>query len=353
MMEQLGIKALRPGPSGNESAPNHANYDEALANPYPRASRRPDAEERQESDDAPSMVEAAAPRDCRGLRPRSARPRADERAEGDLEASTAPSTSTSAAGRSSARSSSAPSTTRRIPDITVEIQMTRRHAGGRDEARAGDDDVRRAIRHATCARHAAADRRAASVRDAAWPGAPGGAPAPPPIHPRPSSSSPTAGATPRSAPAASRRTTAPGLTKGIIGLVNKGQRARAGRLGRAARVGVGRVARPRLPRDRQGGRREEGRHRRRVALRQGRAGHDGLRPALRGRADRLVRRRRREAASPQFRRSGREPHRLRRVSLDGRQLPEVRRRGVDVRHARPPATFRSMRTSCSRSARRA
>jgi hypothetical protein len=36
MMEQLGIKALRPGPSGNESAPNAANYDEALANPYPK-----------------------------------------------------------------------------------------------------------------------------------------------------------------------------------------------------------------------------------------------------------------------------------------------------------------------------
>ena len=35
MMEQLGITRLRPGPSGNESAPNHANYDEALANPYP------------------------------------------------------------------------------------------------------------------------------------------------------------------------------------------------------------------------------------------------------------------------------------------------------------------------------
>lgn len=35
MMEQLGIKALRPGPSGNESAPNHANYDESTANPYP------------------------------------------------------------------------------------------------------------------------------------------------------------------------------------------------------------------------------------------------------------------------------------------------------------------------------
>jgi hypothetical protein len=35
MMTQLGIRALRPGPSGNESAPNHANYDEALANPFP------------------------------------------------------------------------------------------------------------------------------------------------------------------------------------------------------------------------------------------------------------------------------------------------------------------------------
>src|ERR1700755_1044909 len=35
MMDQLGIKALRPGPSGNENAPNHANYDEATANPYP------------------------------------------------------------------------------------------------------------------------------------------------------------------------------------------------------------------------------------------------------------------------------------------------------------------------------
>src|SRR6202012_2316368 len=35
MMDQLGIKALRPGPSGNEADANHANYDEAFANPYP------------------------------------------------------------------------------------------------------------------------------------------------------------------------------------------------------------------------------------------------------------------------------------------------------------------------------
>ncbi len=35
MLDQLGIKALRPGPSGNESAPNAANYDESKANPFP------------------------------------------------------------------------------------------------------------------------------------------------------------------------------------------------------------------------------------------------------------------------------------------------------------------------------
>ena len=34
MMDQLGIKALRPGPSGNENDSNHANFDEAKANPY-------------------------------------------------------------------------------------------------------------------------------------------------------------------------------------------------------------------------------------------------------------------------------------------------------------------------------
>jgi hypothetical protein len=36
MMQQLGIKALRPGPSGNEADANHANYDEATANPFPK-----------------------------------------------------------------------------------------------------------------------------------------------------------------------------------------------------------------------------------------------------------------------------------------------------------------------------
>ena len=35
MMQQLGITAMLPGPSGNEADPNHANYDETKANPYP------------------------------------------------------------------------------------------------------------------------------------------------------------------------------------------------------------------------------------------------------------------------------------------------------------------------------
>jgi len=34
MMAQLGIKTLRPGPSGNPQAPNHANEDESVANPF-------------------------------------------------------------------------------------------------------------------------------------------------------------------------------------------------------------------------------------------------------------------------------------------------------------------------------
>jgi hypothetical protein len=35
MMEQLGIKLLRPGPSGRTGATNEANYDPAMANPFP------------------------------------------------------------------------------------------------------------------------------------------------------------------------------------------------------------------------------------------------------------------------------------------------------------------------------
>src|SRR5215475_472185 len=36
MIRQLGIHALRPGRSGDERAPDHANYDESQANPFPK-----------------------------------------------------------------------------------------------------------------------------------------------------------------------------------------------------------------------------------------------------------------------------------------------------------------------------
>lgn len=35
MLQELGIVALRPGPSGRADAPNPANYDETIANPFP------------------------------------------------------------------------------------------------------------------------------------------------------------------------------------------------------------------------------------------------------------------------------------------------------------------------------
>ena len=40
MMQQLGIQGMRPGPNADEHAPNHANYDEAQASPFPHV---PDA----------------------------------------------------------------------------------------------------------------------------------------------------------------------------------------------------------------------------------------------------------------------------------------------------------------------
>ena len=82
------------------------------------------------------------------------------------------------------------------------------------------------------------------------------------------------------------------------------------RLGRAAGVGVGRQPRARLFRDRPHGGCQTRRHRRSVALRQGRARRDGLRPAVRHRLHRVVGRGRGEAASPPFRRAGGERRRL-------------------------------------------
>ena len=74
-----------------------------------------------------------------------------------------------------------------------------------------------------------------------------------------------------------------GLTKGIIGLVNKGQPRKPDDWGSLRAWALGREPRARLLRDRPDDRRQARRHRRRVALRQGGAGDDGLRSALRGR----------------------------------------------------------------------
>ena len=105
----------------------------------------------------------------------------------------------------------------------------------------------------------------------------------------------------------------------------QGAAAQARRLGRVARLGVGCIARARLPGDRSRRRRETRGDRRRVALRQGVARDDGVRAAIRHRLHRIVGHGRRGAASPPHRRAARERRGQRRISLDGRQLHQVRR----------------------------
>ena len=86
MMDQLGIKALRPGPSGDEKAPNHANYDESKANPYPNVPDAADAEQRHEGDDGEDVVErAAAARLWRCMEEYVYGRVPSERAEGDVD----------------------------------------------------------------------------------------------------------------------------------------------------------------------------------------------------------------------------------------------------------------------------
>ena len=71
-----------------------------------------------------------------------------------------------------------------------------------------------------------------------------------------------------------------GLTKRHHRPREQGPAAQARRLGRPARVGLGREPRARLPGNRPGRRREAGGHRGPVPLRQGRAGDDGVRAAV-------------------------------------------------------------------------
>ena len=140
---------------------------------------------------------------------------------------------------------------------------------------------------------------------------------------------------PQQHPGRQRRGPDPGDHRSL----QQGPAAQGRRLGVPPRLGLGRQPGARLLRDRPGRRRQAGRHRGPLALRQGGAGGDGLRPAVRDRLHRLVRRGGRQAAPPQLRRAGREPHRVGRIPLDGREFPEVRRPA----HAR--TTFPSTPTS--------
>src|SRR5438477_4915153 len=104
----------------------------------------------------------------------------------------------------------------------------------------------------------------------------------------------------------------------------QGTVSQAGRLGRAASLGLGRRARTGLSRDRSGRGRETRGDRRRLPLRQSRARDPRLRAALLHGTHRLLRQRGRHAPSQELRRGRRDPDRGGRISLDGGQLPEVR-----------------------------
>ena len=145
MMAQLGIRKLRPGPSGNESAPNAANYDEAMANPFPNLPEVADAEERpRRSRTARCWWNAASPRDRRGVRPRGAGPRAANVPDGDVDGR--PTTDqrhdrAHAGRRQAARRPRRQQ--RRYPAINVDIQMTLVTPANASGPVPGDDHVRR------------------------------------------------------------------------------------------------------------------------------------------------------------------------------------------------------------------
>ena len=329
---------LRPGPSGNESAPNHANYDEAKANPYPEPARGADARRTDRKvttaemwwkqrrpeivEDFEREVSAAIPRGV---------PKVTwtvDRRPTERSLAIAPVVGKQLVGH--VDNSAYPGDHRRHPDDAGDagrregpVPVMMMFGGGALAAGASARPVHR---------RAGGGRRRRRRRSAGDPPA--------------TEQLIAAGWGYASlSPTSIQADNGAGLTEGHHRPGQQGPAAQARRLGLAARLGVGRVARARLPRDRQGRRRQARRHRRRVALRQGGARHDGVRPAVRGGAGRLVRRGRRQAAPPQLRRGRREPHRLRRVPLDGRQLPQVRRRRGDLRQQERRATFRWTRTS--------
>ena len=161
MLAQLGIKALRPGPSGNEAAPNHANTDEALANPFPDYPDPLVLKNGRKVTTADAWWNAATPGDRRGLRARGAGSRAGRGAEGHLDGRRAGAAARrlAACARDTARRARGQ---RGVPRDHGRDPGGARHAGRRDGARAGHDHVRPRHRVADPARHAGRSRVPAS-----------------------------------------------------------------------------------------------------------------------------------------------------------------------------------------------
>src|ERR1039458_5955611 len=283
MMEQLGIKALRPGPNGNESAPNHANYDESKANPFP---------------DLPDVLKLKNGEKVTAAKVwwSERRPEIVEDFEREVVG--------------------------RVPKNVPKVTWT----------------VTEAVRAMSGLRAVVLRQLTGHVDNASYPainvdiqmtlGTPADATGPVPVMMMFGRGGPISGVSANGDPVAAEQLIADGwgyayinpasiqadngagLTKGIIGLVNKGQPRKPDDWGalRAWAWGAGRAL-DYLETD--------------PAVDAKHVGIEGVRHPLRSCSGRFFRRRRRQTASPQLGRSGGEPYGIGRIPLDGRQLPEV------------------------------
>ncbi len=301
MMEQLGIKALRPGPSGNEAAPNHANYDESAANPFPdypeilrlKDGRPVTTPEIWWNERRLEIVEDFE-REVLGRVPPNP-PKITWTVKKTVNDHVGPYPVI-------ARELTGHADNTACPEINVDIQMVVvTPAWARKPVplmmmfgRAALPSAPVPEGFARFAALAGTDPPATlQLIAAGWGYA-------------------------LLNPGSIQADNGAGLTKGIIGLSNRGQPRKPEDWGalRAWAWGASRAldyleTDPTVDA-------KHVRHRGRLAIRQGRPGHDGLRHSLCCRACRFIRRRRRQAAPPELRRSGGEPDRLGRVPLDGR-----------------------------------
>jgi hypothetical protein len=288
MMEQLGIQRLRPGPSGWPGATNSANYDPAKANPFPNLpdpltltdGRKVTTAEMWWKERRPEIVEDFE-REVFGRVPTKApkvtwtiTTQAVDRAVGGIPVN--------------ARQLVGKVDNSACPSIEVNIQMT-------------------LVTPARAERPSPVLMMFGGFGGGGFPRRPG--------EPEPTNRFSRFGggnfADPPSteqliavgwgyttiSPGSIQADNGAGLTKGIIGLVNKGQPRKPDDWG-ALRVGLGRRAGPGLFGDRSHRGRPEGRHRRRFAFRQSRACHAGVRAAFCHGVGRFFGRGRGQAASP-------------------------------------------------------